>query len=616
MRQRNNVRQAPPLFSAKWAYASLILIILLAYAWTIGFGFINFDDVKLVALSRQQIESSMPLGKILTGDAFGSEKGIFYHRPVLSLSLLWDAYIGKGAPWPFHLTNVLLHILAVCLFMHLMVQAGHKIQPAFYAALLVGLHPALVQAVAWIPGRNDVLLAIFLMLSAIGLARYLKGGVWGWLLLGLASYFLALFTKETAVFSIILLLVWLLVYQDKNGKTPKIIIGLSAIFASLVWFAVRSLASSGRTGDALPLLGSLHFAPKGLLSYIGKTVLPLGLSLVPDYGDANVILGLIPAALLTIIFLRWKPARPKYFILGILCYGLFLIPAVLNESYLEHRLYVPLFGLLAAGMETGILSGFSFNNKNRLVFSSGLAVALLIININHASVFKDEQSAWKAAAQASPNSWIANNAMGIISARQGRLQDAEFYYIKALKANPDNPKIKNNLGLMYLRTGHTQQAIDAFQSILKSDRTYSGANYNMAQAMEQLKRFDQAIEFYKAELVNTPQNTDAMVALGAVLTEIGKLDMAREYLLSALAINPSHYDALINLGVVNYRLNDIDSAKECLERAVAISPERPEGHVNLGYVYKSEKDMQRAVIQFEAAARIDPAYRKLLDEKK
>ena len=66
-------------------------------------------------------------------------------------------------------------------------------------ALIFAVHPALNQAVAWIPGRNDSLLALFVLASALAFVRYVENRNWQWLGAYLALSLAALLTKESAV---------------------------------------------------------------------------------------------------------------------------------------------------------------------------------------------------------------------------------------------------------------------------------------------------------------------------------------------------------------------------------------------------------------------------------
>ena len=85
-----------------------------------------------------------------------------YYRP---LFLLWlrinDAVFGNQA-WGWHLTTILAHVLATLLVYLLAWRLGIGRDVALLAALIFGLHPAHIEAVAWISGVTEPLLGIYL----------------------------------------------------------------------------------------------------------------------------------------------------------------------------------------------------------------------------------------------------------------------------------------------------------------------------------------------------------------------------------------------------------------------------------------------------------------------
>ena len=88
-----------------------------------------------------------------------------YWAPLLWMSFMLDQTISGGAPWSFHLTNVLLFALSAGLVFGLARRWTGKNGIALAAALLWALHPARVESVAWITERKDVLSGVFFLLG-------------------------------------------------------------------------------------------------------------------------------------------------------------------------------------------------------------------------------------------------------------------------------------------------------------------------------------------------------------------------------------------------------------------------------------------------------------------
>lgn len=611
-KQIKSPNQAPPdgqPWTAKVKpYLWLVLAISITYVQTVGFGYTDLDDVRLTQKSQSELKQGVSLARIFSHDVFGDREGVVFYRPLLTVSLLIDAFLGGGDSWFYHLSNLAWHITACCLFLWLLTIMGLKGFPALAAALLVGVHPALVQAVAWIPGRNDVMMAVFLILSLAGAARSLRGGHCGWLALSVTAYLLALLTKETAV--AFPLAGWA-AFGSKIGFRNRRAKQVAALFfgATALWLTVRMMMVRGGLDFGLPLGNSLKFAGPGVLSYLGKAVLPVGLSLTPSHYDVNILQGL--AALAILAFLLWaaRPGDPGRYRPGLVFMAAFLLPASSGETYLEHRLYLPLMGLAAALFQ---MQPFRDPKPARRWWPYFVVIAgLMVINWLHSASFRNGETAWAKAVNNSPNSWLAQNAMGNIYARQGNFGPAEARYLKALEVNPGQPKVLKNLGLLYLKSGRPEMAEQAFSQLLVRSSGVEKADYHMAQVMERLGRPAQAMEYYRRELDLNPAFADAWTGLGALLAQTGQLAEAKQALAQALHINSDSYEAWLNLGVVEFRMKNLSAAVASLERAIEISPQRAEGRVNLGYAYRAAGDTAAARRQFQAAAELDPVRRNI-----
>ena len=88
-----------------------------------------------------------------------------YWAPLLWMSFMLDQSLSGGAPWSFHLTNVVLFAMNVGLVFELARRWTGQNGIAFAAALLWALHPARVESVAWITERKDVLSGLFFLLG-------------------------------------------------------------------------------------------------------------------------------------------------------------------------------------------------------------------------------------------------------------------------------------------------------------------------------------------------------------------------------------------------------------------------------------------------------------------
>lgn len=130
-----------------------------------------------------------------------------YYRPLVTLSYLVNWVLSSGRPWAFHLTNLLLH--AGCSWLAYLVGARvtRSVPLGLVGAILFAIHPTRSEAVTWISGRPDPLMALFLLLTVqlVWLGRHPQRR-WLAAVGAVASFSAALLCKEPAVAGPLLLL--------------------------------------------------------------------------------------------------------------------------------------------------------------------------------------------------------------------------------------------------------------------------------------------------------------------------------------------------------------------------------------------------------------------------
>lgn len=86
-----------------------------------------------------------------------------YWAPLLWMSFMVDQEISGGAPWSFHLANIMLFAASAGLLYVLVRRWTGRPGIAIATAFLWALHPARVESVAWITERKDVLSGLFFL---------------------------------------------------------------------------------------------------------------------------------------------------------------------------------------------------------------------------------------------------------------------------------------------------------------------------------------------------------------------------------------------------------------------------------------------------------------------
>ena len=125
---------------------------LVTYALAVRLGFAYDDEPMLV--QNRLIHSLAELPAALSRP-YWLQYGTLY-RPLTTLSFGLDWAIGGGAPWPFHLMNVLWHALASALVVRLALRWLPAVA-AGLAGVAFAVHPVHVEAVCNGVGRSEVM---------------------------------------------------------------------------------------------------------------------------------------------------------------------------------------------------------------------------------------------------------------------------------------------------------------------------------------------------------------------------------------------------------------------------------------------------------------------------
>lgn len=465
-------------------YLVIILLGLVLYLASAFFDFSYLDDNTLILDNYPIISQASQIGSFFTNDVFFSSNDFFY-RPLLSISLFFDTIISGQLPWFFHVTNVLLHILAACLLFGLLKKLKSPEALAFWLALIFLVHPALVQAVAWIPGRNDSILAIFVMASFIYFLKFLEKPRLADYIASLLFFSAALFTKETAiVFPILALFYYLFISEKKINIADKWSWIIGATAGILIWTFFRSLAINGGNGLSIIVSSILANSP-ALIVGLGRFFLPFDLAIMSVLKDANLVFGLSAVIILASVAIFKKGVSKKYLAFSLLWYLLFLFPSLINPDsktayyFLEHRLYLPFVGLLIMMAQIKFLKELDY--RRPAVYGGGLALLILFFTLSalHLPNFQNRLSFWQSAVESSPAAPMPARNLGVMLYFNNRSVEAIAAYHRALELNPKEPMAHNNLGVIYLEQGKLDEAEMEFKKELEINPGYDRAIANL-----------------------------------------------------------------------------------------------------------------------------------------
>jgi len=502
-----------PILQGWRPYLVIVVVGFLLYSHTLFFDFTYFDDSTLILDKVAVLSNIHNIGYIFTSDVFLSSPK-FYYRPFLNLSFMLDAHLGGVLPFFYHLDNILLHCLAAGLVFYLLTKLIKKRPLAFFLSLIFLVHPVLVQAVAWVPGRNDSLLAIFGLAAFITFLSFLErprlAAYLGYLFFLLA----ALFTKETAVaLPLLVIFYFLFIDSGRTTRTDKwLMVGGSAV-AGFIWFLMRHFALGGETTNYLSAGRDIIQNAGAVVMDIGKLVFPVNLSVLPVLEDSSRIFGWMVLFLLAFAWWRSRHIRYNYVIFGIVWFLLFLLPSFIRlnglPDFLEHRLYLSLIGFLLVLAEFDWVKNWDFTKRSGKIAAAAILLILAAITCWHSSSFSDRLTFWQEAAKDSPHSPLAQRNLGVMYYFIGDNAKAKNAYSRALQLNPQEPMAHNNLGVLYLEQKNWSAAEKEFTEELTVNPGYDKALLNLGDVYYHENRWTDAGRLWTAALSVNPEYSDA-----------------------------------------------------------------------------------------------------------
>jgi len=158
-------------------------------------------------------------------------------------------------------------------------------------------------------------------------------------------------------------------------------------------------------------------------------------------------------------------------------------------------------------------------------------------------------------------------------------RDSETLFRHALAVTANNDVAENNLGIVFLRQGKVDEAISLLQAAVDLRPDNSPAHENLAKALLQKGRIPEALVHYRQLIKLQPDNFEVHNIVGTVLVQQGRIREGMEEWQKVLAIQPDNGNAMSNLAWVfatapDDSLRDGVQAVKLAEQALRVSGSR------------------------------------------
>ena len=622
------------------AAGAIVLATMIAYGNSYRCPFV-FDD-KTDIVDNTSIRHLWPIWNVFVLRNDG--RSAFHNRPVVNFSLALNHAVGGLEPFAYHVTNLLIHVLAGLTLFGIVRRtlllpslsgrfAAAATSLALAVALIWVLHPLQTQAVTYVIQRYESMMGLFYLLTLYATIRCGTSAQPGrWTVAAVAAAFLALGCKEVAISIPITILLYDRAFlagsfREAWRRRPWLYVGLVAAWAP---FIVLQLSSSGRgnwAGYSLPITW-IEYARSQfgvILHYLRLTFWPCPLAL--DYGwpvartvgqivpAAAVIGGLAAATGYALI------RQPKWGFLGA-WFFLILAPTssilpILDLAF-EHRMYLPLAAVVAGVVTGGYVVGQRLVAGRRISRSALqaagysllplVAVVIAIVTSRRNEDYRSEISIWTDAVAKRPENARAHSNLGLALMGCGRLDEAFVHFRRAVDIKPDNPDAHDDLGLALAECNRLDEAFVEYREALRLKPEFAEAHNNYAISLANCRRIDEAIVHFREVLRIRPDFAETDYNLGAVLAGRGQIDEAIDLFRKALDINPDLTEVRESLDRTVAKKAQLDEAVVHYRKAAETNPERAEAHNDLAMVQAGRGHFDEAIAAYQAALKVNPNY--------
>ena len=556
--------------SSRLLFGIVLAVTFAVYAQTLTFQFVH-DDVGQI-VENPAVQSWHYLSQYFTAQVWaGVSPEILgnYYRP---LFLIWlrinDALFGMR-PWAWHLTTLLIHLAVTCLVYLLARRILRDHVTALLAALIFGIHPVHIEAVAWVSGVTEPLLALLLIPAFL---LYLKKREQPeksqtWMTLSLVFYALAMLEKETAL-------------------------ALPVIIFCYEWIQRREAAELTTRGA---LLHRALFALRSTLPYL--FVIPFyALIRVHALKAFSYVITAMPLSTVVLTWpsLLWFWVKHLFWPVGLSTF--YDLPAVTEPNLRNFTL--PLLGVVVVA--TGLLLGAQ---RHREVALAAVWLVLPLLPLLDIRVFVKNDFAHDRYL------YLPSIGFAIIVAFALRRLPLPGATVKGLPAVPAVSALLLTplLGFATIwQSFYFADSLSFYQHNVASAPHNSIAKTNLATLFSKQGKYGPAIELYEQVLSRDPNDWHANYNLGFTYYRLGNLEAAEHYLLTAIQIKPTNPDEYLYLGMARFKLGRAEEAAAAIRRAIRIRPQAFGYHFALGIVLKTRGDLSGALQQFREELVLNP----------
>jgi tetratricopeptide (TPR) repeat protein len=629
--------------------AALLAAVLLTYSNHFGNGF-HFDDSHTV-VDNPYIRTLRNTPLFFTDSAtFSNMPANRVYRPLVTLSLAVDYWLGNGLKPVLFQSSTFLWFLAQLVLMYLLFRricdmARPDVQNrwvALLAAALYGLHPVMAETVNYVIQRGDLYSTLGLIAGILIYASSPRARKFGLYLLPVAA---ALLTKPSALIFPAILFVYICLFEDTGWR--------AALRRS-----IPALVLCGAGGALSWAMTPKTFAPGGLFSawayrltqplvalrFFRAFVIPDQLSAdtdhVPVSGIFDQYAWLGFAFVIAAVMAAWwcskrREWRPAAF--GLWWFLLSLVPSAvfpLAEVENDHRMFLPFVGLVLTACWPIALWIYRQQYVSFRFRLAGAAACLAILAAYASGVrlrnevWRNEETLWYDVTLKSPQNGRGLMNYGLTQMSKGEMQRALDYFNRALLWTPAYYSLEVNLGVAYGALNQDGPAEQHFVRATQLAPDQAVSHYFYARWLRQKGRPMEALRHLELAVAENPDYVSARYLLMQVASEQGGWGEVREAAAATLKRFPADSAALryaamaagshseapksaadyLNLSLSRHMAGRYRESIQAAQQAIVLRPDFPEAYNNMAAAYEALQLWDQAIAAARQALKIRPGF--------
>jgi tetratricopeptide (TPR) repeat protein len=642
------------------AGALLVVLTLAVYLPALHAGFIWDDDDYVTAnVTLRNVEG---LRRIWL------EPGAVPQYYPITFTSLWVNYqLGGPQPLGYHLVNILLHAVNALLLWRVLRRL--RVPGSWVAAAVFAVHPMMVESVAWITERKNVLSGLFYLAALLAYLRSTAPAEdmsdsriqWRFYLAACALFVGALLSKSVtcSLPAVMLLLAWWKGRLDRHTVgmlAPLFVLGI-VMAALTVWMERYHVRAEGAEW-ALSFVERGLVAGRALWFYPRSLLWPRSLTFIyPRWTiDAHTWWQPLFPAAAGAVFLGLYLARGRIGkgpLVATLCYTGTLVPALgffnvypMRYSFVaDHFAYLAAAALIALAAAAGAELVRRAGRAGPAIAYATVTPVLLVLAMltgRQCRIYQDLRTLWTDTLAKNPDCWLAHNNLGVMLLGDGDIDAAAMHFTQALRAQPGYREALINLGntvraqgkveesiplyaeavrrypestsahaalaIVLLEDGKPEEALAHLQHALQLDPTNAEAHATLGQLLQNRGALADAVTEYREALRLKPDSPVAHYNLAGVLAAQGQMGDAIRHYGEVVRLKPGFAAAHYNLGTLLLGQGRLDDAKAHFAAALQLKPDYAEAHSNLGYLLFEQGQTADAIAEYQQALRIKPDY--------